>query len=99
MDVKELDESSFHQFTLGDVALVDFSAVWCGPCRHQEPILHDLAKEGLPVGKVDVDENPAISGKYGIMGVPTLILFKQGREVQRFVGVTSRERIRAALGA
>jgi thioredoxin 1 len=74
--------------------LVDFSATWCGPCRMLEPIVKELATdlEGkLVVGKVDVDESPAVAQQFGIMGVPTLILFKGGREVSRMVGLRSKQ--------
>lgn len=69
--------------------LVDFWAAWCGPCRAVAPIVEELATEHagrLKVVKVDVDDNPDVSGRYGVMSIPTLILFKGGEAVERLVG-------------
>lgn len=70
-------------------ALVDFWAVWCGPCKLAGPIIDELSDTHagkLVVAKVNVDENPKITEKYGIMSIPTTILFKGGKEVDRLVG-------------
>ncbi|MBI5614383.1 thioredoxin [Candidatus Gottesmanbacteria bacterium] len=74
--------------------LVDFWAVWCGPCRVLGPIVEEVAKdiEGKAViGKVNVDENPTVSQKYGIMSIPTIMIFKGGQVVKQFIGVQSKE--------
>ncbi|PIU33157.1 thioredoxin [Candidatus Woesebacteria bacterium CG_4_10_14_0_2_um_filter_39_14] len=74
--------------------LVDFWAPWCGPCQMVEPIIEELAKEldgKIKVGKINVDENPKIAAKYGIMSIPTVILFKEGKEVIRKVGFEGKE--------
>jgi len=74
--------------------LVDFSAVWCGPCQMLAPIIEELAKdyEGkMKVGKLDVDQNQALAQKYNVMGVPTVVIFKKGQEVKRQTGVAPKE--------
>jgi thioredoxin 1 len=81
-------------------ALVDFWADWCGPCRMIAPSVKEIAAEygdSLKVAKVDVDENPAIPGRYGIVGIPTLMLFKDGQVVERIVGVMPKDRILAQI--
>lgn len=82
--------------------LVDFWAVWCGPCQVQGPIVEEVAKEmegKAIVGKLNVDENPASAGKYGVMSIPTIIIFKAGQPVKQFVGVQSKEVLVSALSA
>ncbi|MBI5076767.1 thioredoxin [Candidatus Falkowbacteria bacterium] len=83
------------------VVLVDFSAVWCGPCKMQGPILDELEKElvgeNIKIGKVDIDANPAATEKYGIMSVPTLIIFKNGEMVERMSGLQNKEILRKRL--
>jgi len=84
------------------VALVDFWAPWCAPCRTQKPIVEQLAEEyagRASISAVNVDENPSLAGSYGVYSIPTLVLLKDGDEVNRFVGVQSAERLRAALDA
>ena len=80
--------------------LVDFWAVWCGPCQVQGPIVEEVAKdlEGkVTVGKLNVDENPAVSQKFGIMSIPTLMIFKGGMVVKQFIGVQSKETLLGEL--
>ncbi|MBI5620517.1 thioredoxin [Candidatus Gottesmanbacteria bacterium] len=74
--------------------LVDFWAVWCGPCQMQGPIVEEVAKTmagKAKVGKLNVDENPQVAQKYGIMSIPTLMVFKNGMVVKQFIGVQSKE--------
>ncbi len=69
--------------------LVDFWAPWCGPCRMLAPIIDRIAEKfagRLRVAKVNIDENPELTGKFGILSIPTLIFFKNGKEVERVVG-------------
>lgn len=80
--------------------LVDFWAVWCGPCQMQGPIIEEIAKlmEGkAKIGKINVDENPATAGKYNIMSIPTLMIFKNGTMVKQFMGVQSKETLVSEL--
>jgi len=74
--------------------LVDFWAPWCGPCQMVEPMIEELAKEfngKVKVGKLNVDENPQVAVKFGVMSIPTVILFKKGKEVGRKVGFEGKE--------
>ena len=74
--------------------LVDFWAEWCGPCRMVAPVLEQLAKDyagKARVGKVNVDEHSAIAARYGVQSIPTLLLFKQGKVVEQYIGATSRD--------
>ena len=81
--------------------LVDFWAAWCAPCRAIAPALEELAtqyKGQLKIAKVDIDENPAISRKYGIKNVPTVLVFRKGEKDGEVVGAARREKLVAALG-
>jgi len=74
--------------------LVDFWATWCGPCKLAEPVLEELSetyKDKVLVAKLDVDQNPAQSQKYGVMSIPTTILFKDGKEIGRNVGFSGKQ--------
>ncbi|MDB5082540.1 MAG: trxA [Chloroflexi bacterium] len=76
--------------------LVDFWATWCGPCKMLSPLVEQLAgekAEQLNVAKIDVDENQQVSSQFGIMSIPTLILFKDGKPVKQLVGYMPKERI------
>ena len=93
-----LDEANFEKELKENALpfLVDFWAEWCGPCQIMGPILEQLAREfegRARVGKVNVDENPSLAGKFGIMGIPTLVLFEEGQEKERLVGVVPKEQL------
>lgn len=76
--------------------LVDFYADWCGPCKMMAPVVEELANElhgKGKVGKINVDQNQDLAMKYNVMSIPTLIIFKEGKEVSRFVGVTDKKEL------
>lgn len=82
--------------------LVDFWAVWCGPCRMIAPIVEELAGEydgAVKVGKLNVDENTAVASKYGIMSIPTLLVFKDGQPVDRVVGFMQKRELKSRIDA
>lgn len=77
--------------------VIDFWATWCGPCMRQGPIVEELAKEGYLVGKIDVDKEPELAQQFRIMSIPTLLIFKNGQETQRLVGLTSKEDLKKLM--
>lgn len=82
--------------------LVDFWAEWCGPCKMIAPVLEQLAGEldgKLKVCKINVDENSESSGKYGVMSIPTMVLFKDGEEKERIIGYHSADQLKKAVAA
>ena len=95
---KEITTANFETEVLKSEkpVLIDFWATWCGPCMRQGPVVEELAEEGYAVGKVDVDQNMALAQQFRVVSIPTLILFKDGAEVKRFVGL-SKEELKSAL--
>jgi thioredoxin 1 len=96
--VKEVSDSNFESDVLNSdkPVLVDFWAPWCAPCRMLAPTVEAVAQNfqgSASVVKLNVDDNPAVSQRYGIKGIPTLILYKNGKEEERVVGATSKEAI------
>lgn len=94
--VKEVNDASFENDVLQSKqpVLVDFWAAWCAPCRMIAPTVEAVAEQyngSASVVKLNVDENPSVSQRYGIKGIPTLILFREGKEEERIVGATSKE--------
>lgn len=95
-----LEEKNFDAAIKNKTILVDFWASWCMPCKMIAPILNEIAEElpeGKFIGKVDVEKFPGLSNRFKIRGIPTLILFKNGKEIDRFVGVKSKSALKNKL--
>ena len=99
MSVQKLNQNHFNNAIANGTALVDFYADWCGPCRMVSPIVDEIADErpDVTVGKVNVDDENALAMKYGVMSIPTLIVFKDGKEKARIVGARPKAAILAEL--
>ena len=99
--VVKLTSSSFDNFIKSDMpVLVDFWAEWCMPCRMMAPVMEELAKTyaGKALfGKVNVDENPQIAGRYGIMSIPQFLIFKNGNRVEKIVGAVGKDPLENAI--
>ncbi len=97
-EIQKTSETAFQQEVLEDLlpVLVDFTAVWCQPCKHLEPLVKQLAEQWggkVKVVKLDVDDNPQVAMDYNVMGVPTLMLFKGGKPVERVTGFQPLDRL------
>ena len=99
-EVKHVDEANFQNEVLNsnEPVLVDFSAVWCQPCKMLDPVVKQLAGEWdgtVKVVKIDADENPSLVMKYGVMGIPTLLFIKGGEVKERVTGFMPKEKLAA----
>ena len=95
-----LDESNFKDEVANGVVLVDFFATWCGPCKMIAPVLDELAVEyegKMKIGKLDVDQVPHIAGQYGVQSIPTLVIFKDGQEIDRIIGFQGKEALKSRI--
>ena len=99
--VKEFTEDNFDSEVIqaDGTVLVDLWAPWCGPCRQIAPMIDELANENpeIKIGKINVDDNPAISERFGISSIPTLLVFRKGEVAESFMGVRPKSAIQAAL--
>ena len=100
----EINERNFKQEVEEQAlpVLVDFWAPWCGPCLMMAPVLEELEKEWqgkIKVGKVNVDENAGLASRYGVMSIPTLILFKNGKALKEWIGVQDKNRFKEEVEA
>ncbi|MCK4273521.1 MAG: thioredoxin [Dehalococcoidales bacterium] len=100
----EIEEAKFNELVLQaeTPVLVDFWAPWCGPCRMVAPVVEQLAEEydgEVSFVEVNVDNNPRIASQYGIMSIPTLMLFKEGKPVDTIIGFRPKEELKKSLDA
>ena len=94
--LEEINDLNFDTEVLGSEQpyLLDFSAVWCAPCKAMQPLVESIAQEyegKLRVGKIDIDNSPEVAMRFGVRGAPTVILFRNGKEAARKLGFTSRQ--------
>jgi len=98
MTVKHVSDASFQEDVLGAAGpvLVDYWAEWCGPCKMIAPILEEIAEEqagSLAIAKLNVDDNPDVARRFGVMSIPTMIVFKDGQEAARIVGAKGKSQL------
>ena len=101
-NILTLTEKNFQQQTKNKVVIVDFWAAWCAPCRMMAPILNDVADElsgNSAVGKINIEEQKSLADRFKVRSIPTLILFQNGKEVKRFVGIKQKDFILKEINA
>lgn len=100
MAIVKADDQSFAQETNSGVVLADFWAPWCGPCKMIAPVLEELDSEmgdQVKIVKLDVDENQETAGQFGVMSIPTMLIFKDGEVVDQIVGFQPKESLQSTL--
>ncbi|MDP2940300.1 MAG: thioredoxin [Candidatus Omnitrophota bacterium] len=102
MSLVHLSEKTFNEEVIKSnlPVLVDFWAQWCGPCKRIAPIIDELSQEyagKIKIAKVNVDEEPNIASRYGIMSIPTLIIFKAGKAVDQIIGLLSKAQLKSKI--
>jgi len=103
-NVVEITDQNFQSEVIdsGEPVLIDFWAPWCGPCRMIAPMVEELAGEykgSVKIGKINIDDNPSAANNFGVSSIPTLMIFKAGEVIDRFVGVQPKNKLQAALDA
>ena len=91
--VKKISQNEFNEVTASEVAVIDFSATWCGPCKMMLPIVEEISEEfagKITVAKVDVDGSPSTAAKFGIRNIPTILFFKDGKVADKQVGAVPK---------
>ncbi len=99
-NIKYLDDTNFQTETATGVTLVDFYADWCGPCRMIAPIVEELSDEmeGVAkIAKVDIEKAQGVTASFGVTSIPTILLIKDGKEVQRVVGLKGKDDLKAMI--
>lgn len=99
--VVKIQNNDMTEVAKSELAVVDFSATWCGPCKMLAPVFHELAEEmgDIDFFNADVDENSELREKYGIQGVPSVLVFKNGVQADRTVGFQAKEKLRRFIEA
>ena len=100
MAMLEINDQNFSSEVSSGIVLVDFWAPWCGPCKMIAPVLEELDSEigdQIKIGKINVDHNPNSAAQFGVMSIPTLLLFKEGEVVEKVVGFQPKERLISLL--
>jgi len=101
-NVKYLNDDNFEDTIAKGITLVDFYADWCGPCKRIAPVIEDLAKEmqgKATIAKLDVEQAQKTTAAFQVMSIPTIILFKDGKEHKRIVGLTDKENLKKLIAA